>query len=85
MLGIVLVYLGSIIVLIWGAAHLFPTRIIVHGFGSISEDSRKIIGIEWLAKSVAVSCYMGILSILVTAIDSRAAASIVAVPRQLRC
>ena len=70
MLGTVLLYSGSAIVLIWGAAHFFPTGIIVRGFGPISEDNKKIITMEWLAEGVAM-CYMGILSILVTAIAGR--------------
>ena len=76
MLGIVLLYSGSIIILIWGAAHLFPTKTIVRGFGPISEDNRKIITMEWLAEGVAM-CYMGILTILVTAIAGRTLASTV--------
>jgi len=72
--GIVLLYSGSIIILIWGAAHLFPTKTIVHGFGPISEDNRKIITMEWLAEGVAM-CYMGILTILVTAIAGRTTAA----------
>ena len=74
MSGIVLLYSGSIIILIWGAAHLFPTRTIVRGFGPISEDNRRIITMEWLAEGLAM-CYMGILTLLVTAIAGRAAAS----------
>ena len=71
MLGTVLVYSGSIIILIWGATHLFPTRVIVNGFGSISEDNRKIITMEWLAEGVAM-IYMGILNILITVVVGRA-------------
>lgn len=74
MLGTALVYSGSIIILIWGTAHLFPTRAIVRGFGSISEDNRKIITMEWLAEGVAM-IYMGVLALLVTAIAGRAASA----------
>ena len=74
MSGTVLVYSGSIIILIWGAAHLFPTRAIVRGFGSISEDNRRIITMEWLAEGVAM-IYMGVLVLIVTAIAGRAAAA----------
>lgn len=73
MLGVVLLYSGSIIILIWGTAHFFPTRTIVRGFGPISEDNRQIITMEWLSEGVAM-CYMGILALLVTAIAGRAAA-----------
>ena len=31
-----LIYAGAIIVSVWGAAHLVPTRSVVVGFGSIS-------------------------------------------------
>lgn len=74
MSGTILVYSGSIIILIWGAAHLFPTRNIVRGFGSISDDNRRILTMEWLAEGVAM-IYMGILTILVTAIAGRVAAA----------
>ena len=46
MLGTVLVYSGSIIILIWGTAHLFPTRAIVRGSGSIPEDRRRIVTMD---------------------------------------
>ena len=74
MLGIALLYSGSIIILVWGAAHFFPTGTIVRGFGSISEDNKKILTMEWLAEGVAM-CYMGILGILVTAIAGRTGAA----------
>ena len=74
MLGSVLIYSGSIIILTWGAAHMFPTKTIVRGFGAISEDNRKIITMEWLAAGIAM-IYMGILAVLVTAIAGRSAAA----------
>jgi hypothetical protein len=78
LLGTVLLYSGSAVILIWGTAHLFPTGTIVRGFGSISEDNRRIITMEWLAEGVAM-CYMGILAILVTAIAGTAAAASIVV------
>jgi hypothetical protein len=65
--GTILVYSGSIIILIWGAAHLFPTRNIVRGFGSISDDNRRILTMEWLAEGVAM-IYMGVLALLLIAV-----------------
>lgn len=70
MLGNILIYAGSAIILIWGTAHLFPTGAIVRGFGPISDDNEKIITMEWLAEGVAM-IYMGVISILVTAIAGR--------------
>ena len=70
-MGIIFLYAGSVIVLVWGAAHLFPTGTIVRGFGPISEDNKKILTMEWLAEGVAM-CYMGVLGILITALAGRA-------------
>lgn len=72
MSGIFLLYSGSIIILIWGTAHLFPTKAIVSGFGAISDDNRRIITMEWLAEGVAM-IYMGVLALLVTGIAGRSA------------
>jgi hypothetical protein len=56
---------GSIIVLVWGIAHLVPTKSVVKGFGEISRDNKRIITMEWLAESVAL-CFIGLLGLLVT-------------------
>ena len=78
MLAIALLFAGSIIILVWGAAHFFPTGTIVRGLGPISDDNKKIITMEWLAEGVAM-CYMGILVLLVTIFAGKtgAAASLV--------
>jgi len=34
--------------LVWGIAHLFPTKSVVEGFGEISDDNKKIVTMEWL-------------------------------------
>ena len=41
----VLLYIGSVVIILWGIAYLIPTKAIVNGFGPISADSRKIITI----------------------------------------
>ena len=50
----VLLYLGSSFLFIWGAAHLFPTRSVVKGFGDISPDNRRIITMEWIIEGLAL-------------------------------
>jgi hypothetical protein len=49
LLEIALLYSDSAVILIWGIVDFFPTRTIVRGFGSISEDNKRIITMEWLA------------------------------------
>lgn len=60
-----LIYLGAALPLLWGIAHLFPTRSIVKGFGDISADNKHIITMEWLVEGVAL-IFIGILVAVVT-------------------
>ena len=63
----VLVYLGATIITAWGIAHIAPTRSVVAGFGTISDDNRRIILMEWAAEGLALA-FIGMLVLLVTAI-----------------
>ena len=60
-----LLYIGSITILLWGIAHLIPTRAIVNGFGPISEDNKKILTMEVIAEGITL-CFLGLLVLLVT-------------------
>ena len=44
MINDVLLIAGAVSVAGWGIAHLFPTMSVVKGFGEISTDNRRIIG-----------------------------------------
>ncbi|MFC1535719.1 hypothetical protein ACFL32_00990 [Candidatus Neomarinimicrobiota bacterium] len=65
MLNDILLYIGSIIIFVWGVAHLVPTRNIVAGFGDISLDNRRLITMEWIAEGLTL-CFIGILVFLTT-------------------
>lgn len=67
MLNEILLFIGSSILILWGIAHVIPTKNVVKGFGEISDDNKKIITLEWIAEGIAL-CFIGILVILVTAI-----------------
>jgi len=58
-------YIGSIIVILWGIAHIVPTRPVVKGFGPISEDNRRIITMEWIAEGLTL-CFIGVLVLCVS-------------------
>ena len=60
-----LIYIGSAIIILWGIAHLIPTRAIVNGFGAISEDNKKIIAMESIAEGLTL-IFLGVLPLLVT-------------------
>lgn len=70
MLSLLLLYIGSGMVIIWGIAHIVPTRSVVNGFGQITADNKKIITMEWIAEGLAM-CFIGVLTLLVTLTGSQ--------------
>lgn len=56
---------GALIITFWGIAHLFPTKSVVKGFGSISLDNQRIITMEWIAEGLTL-CFIGLLVLVVT-------------------
>jgi hypothetical protein len=67
-MDLILLYLGSGLTLIWGVAHLFPTKSVVQGFGEISIDNKRIITMEWIIEGLAL-IFIGVLVATVTVID----------------
>jgi hypothetical protein len=61
----VLLYLGSVLPLGWGIAHLFPTKSVVKGFGDISTDNRRIITMEWIIEGASL-IFIGVVVSSVT-------------------
>ena len=67
-MDLILLYLGSGLTVIWGVAHLFPTKSVVQGFGEISIDNKRIITMEWINEGLAL-IFIGVLVVTVTAIN----------------
>jgi hypothetical protein len=63
-----LVYLGGLLTIIWGIAHIFPLNDIIRGFGNISADNVHIIQMEWLTEAYTL-IFIGLLTIVVTMIS----------------
>jgi hypothetical protein len=61
-----LLYTGGALTVLWGTAHLYPTRKVVQGFGSISQDNRLILTMEWVAEAILL-VFGGVLVVLMTA------------------
>lgn len=74
MLNELLLYVGSLLAMIWGVAHLFPTRSVVAGFGEISLDNRNIITMEWIDEGVTL-IFIGLLVFTVTLVDTGSGAA----------
>jgi len=63
----VLIIIGSILAIIWGTAHLFPTKSVVEGFGNISPDNTRIITMEWINEGFTL-IFIGLLVLAITLI-----------------
>jgi len=60
----ILLYIGSGVIIVWGIAHLVPTKAIVNGFGEISEDNKKILAMESIVEGFTL-IFLGVLALLV--------------------
>ncbi len=65
----VLIYVDSLVVIMWGIAHIVPTRSVVVGFGTLSPDNMQVITMEWVAEGLAL-CFIGVLTLLITLQES---------------
>ena len=63
-----LIFLGGVIIMLWGLAHLFPTRAIITGFGELSDDNRHIITMEWLAEGLTL-IFIGALNLVIAIVS----------------
>jgi hypothetical protein len=61
----ILIYIGAAVITIWGIAHIVPTKSVIAGFGSLSQDNRRIVTMEWIAEGLTL-CFIGLLVIFVT-------------------
>jgi hypothetical protein len=68
MINQILLFVGSFLTIVWGMAHLFPTRSVVKNFGDISIDNKRIITMEWIIEGVTL-IYIGSLVAIITIID----------------
>lgn len=57
----VLIGAGSAIPIVWGLAHIVPTRAVVAGFGPISVENRRILTMEWVAEGLTL-IFLGVLA-----------------------
>jgi len=60
-----LLYIGSIVIFLWGISHIVPTPGVVAGFEPITEENRLIITMEWVAEGLTL-CFIGALVLYVT-------------------
>ena len=64
MINDILLYIGSGVIIVWGIAHLIPTKAIVRGFGAISEDNKRILAMESIAEGLTL-IFIGVLVLFI--------------------
>ena len=65
MKGRTLLYVVSIVIFLWGVSHIVPTPGVVAGFEPITDETRLIITMEWVAEGLTL-CFIGALVLYVT-------------------
>ena len=65
MINLVFTIIGSISLIAWGTAHLFPTKAVIKGFGDISKDNKEILKMEWMTEGFSL-IFTGLLVLLVS-------------------
>ena len=58
-----LLYLASVLTVIWGISHLFATKGVVKGFGNLTADNRRILAMEWIVEGVALIATAGFVAV----------------------
>jgi hypothetical protein len=61
----ILLIIGAGIIFIWGIAHIVPVKSVINGFGTISQDNKRIITMEWLSEGLTL-CFIGLLVLFIT-------------------
>ncbi len=61
----ILQYIGSIAITLCGISHTIPTKSVVEDFGSISEENKLIITMEWAAEGLTL-CFINLLALFIT-------------------
>jgi hypothetical protein len=65
MANLILIAIGTILTILWGISHLFPTKNVVRDFGDISQDNKYIITMEWIIEGMSL-IFIGLLVMLIT-------------------
>lgn len=65
MISETMLYIGSILITLWGVAHIVPTKNVVRDFGPLSEDNKRIITMEWIAEGLTL-IFIGLLVGIIT-------------------
>jgi hypothetical protein len=61
-----LVYAGSVLIGVWGLAHIAPVGRVLAGFEGLSADNRRIVLMSWVSEGLGL-VFVGVLGALMAA------------------
>jgi hypothetical protein len=67
MIDYIIVYFAAALVINCGTYHIMLVRLILKGFGQISEENKQLLKMEWVTESVAMY-FIGVLVLVITII-----------------
>jgi hypothetical protein len=70
MLATIMLYTGSVVITLWGIAHIAPTKSVIAGFEPLTADNRRILTMEWVSEGLTL-CFIGVLAFCVTVMVPR--------------
>ncbi len=73
-MGNILFYISAILTIVWGCAHLIPTKSVVAKFGDITRENQLIITMEWIIEGVFL-IFIGVLVGTITLVDDTSSTS----------
>ena len=62
-MNLILSSIGASLTILWGIAHLIPTKGVIEKFGDISKDNQRILAMEWINEGVTL-VFLGILTFI---------------------
>lgn len=65
MLDIILILAGCTILLIWGIAHIIPTKMVADGFGDVGKDNRITVIMTWASEGFTMIFIAAVISMIV--------------------
>jgi hypothetical protein len=61
----ILIFVGSVVIVVWGIGHLAATKSVISGFSSVSLDNRRVITMEWISEGLTL-CFVGAVATVAT-------------------
>jgi hypothetical protein len=66
MIGTILVLVGCLILVVWGVAHIIPTKMVANGFGDVGSDNRITVIMTWASEGFTMIFIGALVTLMIT-------------------